>query len=37
MFAAALFIIVNTWKQPQGPLKDEQIEKCGVCVHTLEY
>ena len=31
MFAAALFTIAKTWKQPKCPLTEEW------CVYTMEY
>ena len=36
MFAAALFTIARTWKQPRCPLADEWIRK--LCyIYTMEY
>ena len=36
MFIAALFIIVNAWKQPKCPLIDEWI-KMFWYIYTMEY
>jgi len=36
MFTAALFTIVQTWKQPKCPLTDEWIKKIFY-IYTLEY
>ena len=36
MSIAALFIIVNTWKQPRCPLIDEWIKKLWY-IYTMEY
>ena len=36
MFIAALFTIVNTWKQPKYPLTEEWIKKMWY-IYTLEY
>ena len=36
MTIAALFIIVNTWKQPRCPLIDEWIKKLWY-IYTMEY
>ena len=38
MFAAALFTIARTWKQPRCPLTDERIKKlCYIYIYTMEY
>ena len=36
MFTASLFIIVKTWKQPKGPLTDDQRKKMW-CVYIYIY
>ena len=36
MFTAALFTIVNTWKQPKCPLTDEWIKKMWY-IYTIKY
>ena len=36
MFAAALFTIAKTWKQPKCPSTDEQIKKMWY-IHTTHY
>ena len=36
MFAAALFTIARTWKQPRCPLTDEWIKKLWY-IYTMEY
>ena len=36
MFAAALFAIVKTWKQPKCPSIKEQINKIWY-IYTMEY
>ena len=36
MFIAALFTIVNTWKQPRCPSADEGIRK-QCYIYTMEY
>ena len=36
MFAAALFPIAKTWKQPKCPSTDEWIKKMW-CIYTMEY
>ena len=36
MFITALFTVVNIWKQPKGPSKDEWIKKAW-CIHTTDY
>ena len=36
MFITALFTVMNIWKQPKGPSKDEWIKKAW-CRHTTDY
>ena len=36
MFAAALFTITRTWKQPRCPLTDKWTQKLWY-IHTMEY
>ena len=36
MFAAALFMVAKTWKQPKGPSKDDWMKKMRH-IHTMEY
>ena len=36
MFIATLSIIVETWKQPKCPLRDEWIKKMQ-CIYTMKY
>ena len=38
MFTTALFTIAKTWKQPNCPLTDEQINKMWcIYIYTMEY
>ena len=37
MLTAAPFTIGKPWKRPKCPLTDEQLEKCGIYIHTQEY
>ena len=37
MFAAALFTIAKTWKQPKCPLTDEWIKKIGGDIYIYIY
>ena len=36
MFAAALFTVTRTWKQPKCPSTEEWIRKM-CCIYTMEY
>ena len=36
MFAAALFMVAKTWKQPKGPSKDDWMKKMRH-IYTMEY
>jgi hypothetical protein len=33
MFIIALFTIAKLWKQPESPINDEWIKKCGIYIY----
>jgi hypothetical protein len=37
MFIIALFTIAKLWKQPESPINDEWIKKCGIYIYIYIY